>query len=77
MRIKINEDDLMLLLWYARRYCDDKQTPAPNEFNKIYDKVMIDNPGLDELDHKDIMLFNRGSNWPYARDALRLRDVSG
>jgi len=74
MRVKIEDDDLMLLIWYARRYCDDKQSSEPSEFNKVYDSINLENPMFYKLDRKDVKLFNRGSNWPYARDRMKLRE---
>ena len=76
MKVKITEEDLVMLIIYARRYCDNKLSSAPEYFNTMYDKIMKDNPGLRDLDSRDFVLHDRGTLWPYAADRIKLEDIT-
>ena len=69
--ININEQDLLDLIFWARRYCDGRSTYAPSQFNDIYQRIRSQNQDLliceDQFDNT---LINKGSYWPYAQDGM-------
>ncbi len=77
--MEIHDQDLMDLIFWARRYCDRRATYAPSSFNRIYKKIMS-KYGLPndealklrsiENDQKDETLMKNGSYWPYAQDGM-------
>ena len=70
-KIEVEENDLIQLIYYARRYCDGRSTYAPSEFNKIYSRIKSDNPDFIKFyDIKDKTLMNEGEFWPYAQDGM-------
>ena len=68
--IKIEEQDLLELIYWARRYCDNRSTYAPSRFNQLYDKIVQLNPSIRENDQFDDTLKDRGTYWPYAQDGM-------
>ena len=44
--MKISEEDLLELIYWARRYCDGRATYAPSRFNQLYDKIVQMNPTI-------------------------------
>lgn len=66
--MNISEKDLLDLIHFARRYCDNRKTPAPNTFNKVYDRIVHVNPTIKEKDKIDETLKDKGKFWPYAQD---------
>ena len=68
-KIEIDENDLIDLLYWARRYCDNRSTYAPSRFNKIYNKIRNEYPDFIIIcDKFDSTLKNNGIYWPYAQD---------
>lgn len=70
MKIKISERDLLDLISWARRYCDNRSTYAPSSFNQLYDRLVIDCSFIEEYDEKDHTLKDRGKYFPHAYDPL-------
>ncbi len=70
--IRISKHDLIDLIFYARRYCDRRATYTPSEFNRIYEKIRVDNPGFLEAGDTppDNTLMNEGRFWPHAQDGM-------
>lgn len=65
----VDEDDLLELVYWARRYCDGRSTYAPTRFNWIYQKIRSENPDLIRCkDQFDKTLKDKGAYWPYAQD---------
>jgi hypothetical protein len=69
-KIKVTEHDILYLIHWARRYCDGRKTFVPTDFNKIYDRVMADNPHLEDKDRMDVALTEDGKFFPYAQDGM-------
>jgi len=69
--IKIEPQDLIDLIYYARRYCDSRATYAPSHFNNIYQRIRSENPDfIRKYDHFDFTLRDRGAYWPYSQDGM-------
>lgn len=65
------EDSIVLeLIFWARRYCDDRSTYAPTRFNRLYERIVQLNPTLKEKDQFDQTLMDKGKYWPYAQDGM-------
>lgn len=65
---KIEEQHLLDLIHWARRYCDGRRTYAPSRFNQLYEYIVHLNPKLKEKDYFDETLMEKGRYWPYAQD---------
>jgi len=69
MQVKISAEDLAELIYWARRYCDNRGTYAPSSFNGMYKRIRSDNPDLIRChDRFDKTLTGEGKFWPYAQD---------
>ena len=68
--MKIEEKDLLELIFWARRYCDGRATYAPSEFNKLYANITSKHPEIIQKDQFDSTLYNKGEFWPYAQDGM-------
>ena len=70
--MKISEEDLLELIYWARRYCDGRATYAPSRFNQLYNKIVQMNPTIfiKEKDQFDQTLMDKGKYWPYAQDGM-------
>ena len=70
--IKIEKDNLLELIYWARRYCDGRSTYAPSRFNQLYENTEQLNPTLSikEKDQFDPTLTDEGKYWPYAQDGM-------
>ena len=67
--IEVEEEDLMDLIHFARRYCDGRSTPSPFTFNMIYERLRDVRPELlQRMDAFDITLKAQGFWWPHAQD---------
>lgn len=64
----ISKDHLLELIYFARRYCDNRSTYAPHRFNLMYESIMTSFPELREGDTFDKTLMHEGQYWPYAQD---------
>lgn len=70
-KVKISETGLMMLIHWARRYCDGRSTFAPSFFNAIYQRIKLENPELIEKhEYVDTSLMEDGKYWPYAQDGM-------
>ena len=68
-KVHIKESDLIDLIHWARRYCDNRATYAANSFNNIYNRIALEHPDL--IRAKDLIdetLKEKGKYWPYAQD---------
>lgn len=71
LQVKINSDDLMELIYWARRYCDRRSTGAPHNFNLLYARIRSEYPDLIRCkDEFDKTLMDQGAFWPYAQDGM-------
>ena len=68
--IEIETDDLIDLIYWARRYCDKNKTYAPLCFNRLYDKLLLSYPFIKNKDKFDNTLMNNGEFFPYAQDGM-------
>lgn len=69
--IQVSRDDLMELIYWARRYCDRRSTYAPTRFNSIYSRIRIAYPDVMRChDEFDETLMEKGAYWPYAQDGM-------
>lgn len=69
--VTISSEDLMELIHWARRYCDDRSTYAPSRFNNLYKRVRSAYPDLIRChDQHDATLKQKGAYWPYAQDGM-------
>ena len=68
--VRIEKEDLLSLIHWARRYCDGRPTHAPSEFNSIYKKLRSEYPDLMRQDQLDRTLSNDACMWPYAQDGM-------
>ncbi len=68
--IEIEEQDLLDLIHFARRYVDKRTTYAPSVFNTIYKTIMIRYPDLQQKDPHDKTLKENGKFFPYAQDGM-------
>jgi len=69
--VTISQEDLIELLYWARRYCDGRATYAPTRFNWIYNRIRSQYPDLLRFkDEFDGTLKDKGAYWPYAQDAM-------
>ena len=68
--MKIDLEDVLELIHWARRYCDGRATYARSRFNQLYDKIVQLNPtiSIKEKDQFDQTLKDKGKYWPYAQD---------
>lgn len=70
-KIEISKQDLMDLIYWARRYCDKRMTGAPSEFNCVYKRLRSEYPDLMRCqDLFDKTLMDEGAYWPYAQDGM-------
>lgn len=70
-KVKINCQDLMELIHWARRYCDGRATYAPSRFNQLYFRVRNENTEMIRChDDFDKTLRDKGAYWPYAQDGM-------
>jgi hypothetical protein len=69
--ISIDKQDLLNLIHWARRYCDNRQTYAVS-FNTIYERIRSDNPDFIRFDQFDKSLRFGGLNWPKASERYNL-----
>lgn len=65
---EIEEQDLLDLIHWSRRYCDKRSTFAPSEFNRVYKRILEKYPGL--VDVFDKTLKEGGRFFPYAQDGM-------
>lgn len=68
--MEIDEDHLLELIFWARRYCDERSTYAPTRFNWLYYHIMSKYPDMRSRDNFDSTLKDRGKYWPYAQDGM-------
>ncbi len=68
--LQIEQEDLLDLLHWARRYCDRRSTYAPSEFNKIYDALILKYPFIQDKDRMDETLMDKGKFFPYCQDGM-------
>ncbi len=69
--ISIDEEVLMELVYWARRYCDGRSTYAPTRFNWIYKHLRAKYPDLLLCkDSFDETLKDKGAYWPFAQDGM-------
>ena len=66
----IENQDLLDLIHWARRYCDGRETYAPSSFNLIYKKLKALNPDTFKADMFDQTLMHEGAYWPFAQDGM-------
>lgn len=66
--ISVNTKDLVILLHFARRYCDGRYTFSPITFNNIYDAIADKYAFIKEMDKEDKALMHFGAYFPYAQD---------
>ncbi len=64
----IQENDLLALIHWARRYCDCRRTFSPSEFNKLYKRIIAKYPELPDV--PDNTLKYGGRYFPYAQDGM-------
>ncbi len=74
--IEIQEDHLLDLLHWARRYCDRRATYTPYDFNRIYNAIMLSYPFILDRDEFDKTLMNQGEFFPYAQDGMYNKDTN-
>jgi|GEM_PF-4561465 hypothetical protein len=68
-KIEIEEEDLLDLIHWARRYCDKRCTGVAHQFNGIYKRLRSAYPDLLRTrDLFDKTLMNNSEFWPYAQD---------
>lgn len=65
-KVDVDARDLLELIHWARRYADMRCTWVPGDFNKIYDKIIIKNPWITDLEFVDKYLTENGRYFPYA-----------
>jgi len=68
--MQINHEDLILLIFWARRYCDKHSTTSAESFNQIYRNIMEKNPLMHIRDKRDKKLQDAGMYWPYAKGKI-------
>lgn len=68
--LEIEQEDLLDLLHWARRYCDRRCTYVPHEFNEIYNKLLLSYPFLKDKDRVDQTLMDEGKFFPYCQDGM-------
>lgn len=68
--MEIDEDHLLELIFWARRYCDNRSTYSPTRFNHLYENIVRLNPELKEKDQFDHTLKDKGKYWPWAQDGM-------
>ena len=69
MKIKVDLDLVLEMVYWARRYCDGRSTYSPSSFNHAYE--MLDYQSLGKIktnDREDKTLMEEGKFWPYAQD---------
>ncbi len=77
-KIEISHQDLMDLIYWARRYCDRRSTYAPSSFNAVYQRVRSKYPDIVRCDDKfDPTLMDEGAYWPYAQDGMFNKETGG
>ena len=70
-KIVVDKQIVLDLVFWARRYCDQRATFAPTDFNKIYKVLSNDYPQIfPSEDQEDKTLMNQGEFWPYAQDGM-------
>lgn len=68
--VDINENDLLDLIHFARRYCDGRMTGVSDTFNEIYNRLNDWHPGLMARERTDIHVVK---GFPYATDGMDMR----
>lgn len=68
--ITIDRKDLLELIFFARRYCDNRSTYAPRSFNDIYERIRENHPDIVNHDFPDETLMEKGLYWPFAQDGM-------
>lgn len=66
--IEISAFDLCLLIHWARRYCDGRNTGCAHDFNKVYNALVTKHPRLKQFDKQDDTLMGEGLFFPWAQD---------
>lgn len=70
-KVEIQEEHLILLIHWARRYCDCRMTGVAHKFNDIYQHIRSEHPDtMGSKDKFDSALMEEGSYWPYAQDGM-------
>lgn len=71
MKVKVDLEDILEMVYWARRYCDGRSTYAPSSFNKRYQNLNYETMGqLQIQDKHDDTLTNEGEYWPFAQDGM-------
>jgi hypothetical protein len=68
--MEIEENHLLELVWWARRYCDGRATYAATCFNSLYENLTLKYPELPSKDQFDPTLKDKGRYWPWAQDGM-------
>lgn len=69
--VHVRAIDLLDLIHWSRRYCDQRATYAPSSFNQLYDRIKSEySELLDSKDEFDHTLKDKGTYWPYAQDGM-------
>jgi len=69
--VQISINEMLDLLYWARRYCDGRATYAPTDFNRIYQRIRSSYPDLLRCkDQFDPTLKDKGKYWPYCQDGM-------
>jgi len=66
--------DLSEFVYWARRYCDGRQTYAASSFNLALERVMLENPTFKDFDSVDVTLKDKGKFWPWASENGGVKD---
>lgn len=64
MKIEINQKDFLDLVHWSRRYCHNRLTGAPSEFNRIYEELQLKYPEIMASEQSDIHVVD---SFPLAR----------
>lgn len=77
-KIVVDKHIVLEMVFWARRYCDQRATYAPTDFNKMYKTLEHDYPEIfPSQDQKDKTLMHGGKYWPYAQDGMYREDQRG
>lgn len=78
MKVKVDLEFLLEMIFWARRYCDGRSTYAPSSFNRAYDNLDYQTLSkIREWDKKDETLIENGKFWPYAQDGMYDENTGG
>jgi len=69
-RVNVDLKDLIELIYWARRYCDNRATYAPFSFNQILKRIRSENQSVIMADTFDQTLKDGGMYWPFAQDSM-------